>query len=363
VTQNRTDAWSRVIVHADMDAFFAAVEELDEPKLKTRPLAIGGRNSRGVVATANYLARRFGVRSAMPMATAKRLCADLVVVPPRMDRYRDISKRVMAVFHTFSQQLEPLSLDEAFLDMTEHCNTFNSPEELGHRIKERVFDATGGLTVSVGIANTKAVAKIASDVNKPDGLTVVYPNAVADFLAPLPVSKLWGVGPKAQDRLTAAGFMTIGDVARASDQELGPLGSNGASYRRLAQGVDYRNVGSRGRSKSIGWERTLDKDLPISEALMEHVQAAVVGVCDRIRRRKLKAGGVRIKLKTSDFKNMTRQQHLPDATDEPQKVLAAATALLNDIEPGETYRLVGVSMFALIHEAEGVQMPLFDRDT
>jgi len=268
----------------------------------------------------------------------------------------------MNVFRTFSQQLEPLSLDEAFIDMTDQSNVFDSPEALGHRIKEQVFEATGGLTVSVGISNTKAVAKIASDIKKPNGLTVVYPNMVPDFLAPLPVSKLWGVGPKAQQRLTAAGFMTIGDIAKASDQELGRLGTNGPAYRRLARGVDYRNVGSKGRPKSIGWERTLDIDLPLSDALREHVEAAVIGVCERIKRRKLKARGVRIKLKTSDFKNITRQQHLPEATDEPDKVWVAATTLLNGIKPGNTYRLVGVAAFALIHEAEGMQMTLFELD-
>ena len=244
--------------------------------------------------------------------------------------------------------------------MTNRSDAFNSPDDLGHKIKTRDFEATGGLTVSVGISNTKAVAKIASDFKKPNGLTIVYPNMVADFLAPLPVSKLWGVGPKAHGRMTAAGFTTIGDVAKASDQELGRLGTNGPAYRRLAQGVDYRSVGSKGRPKSIGWERTLEIDLPLSDALMEHVKASVMGVCERIKNRNLKAGGVRVKLKTSDFKNITRQQHLPEATDDPEKILVTATTLLNSIKPGNTYRLVGVATFALVHEAEGMQMTLFD---
>ena len=361
MTSTPIEPWNRVIVHADMDAFFAAVEELDNPKLKNLPLAIGGKTSRGVVATANYIARRYGIHSAMPMATAKRLCSNLVIVPPRIERYRAISKIVLGVFRSFTPKLEPLSLDEAFLDMTDHGKRFDSPEKLGISIKRAVFEATSGLTVSVGISTTKAVAKIASDINKPDGLTVVYPNTVTQFLAPLPVSKLWGVGPKSLKRLTDAGFMTIGDVAKASDQELGFLGSQGPAYRRLAQGIDYRHVGARGRPKSIGWERTLETDLPISDALMTYVKSAVIGVCSRMKDRKLKTRGIRIKLKTSDFRIITRQQHLAEATDDAETLMASAQDLLGLIDKREHYRLVGVTTFSLIHDKEGLQMSLFEQ--
>ena len=213
-----------VIVHADMDAFYASVEELDNPDLAGKPVAVGGSTQRGVVATSNYHARQFGVRSATPMAIALRRCPELTIVRPRMERYKEISRIVMDAFKTFTSLIEPLSLDEAFLDMTTAMSTFATPEHMGGAIQRAVFEATGGLTVLVGLATTKLVAKIASDFRKPNGLTVVHPDEVIRFLSPLPVSSLWGVGPKAVERLHRLELKTIGDIAKASDTVLGQLG-------------------------------------------------------------------------------------------------------------------------------------------
>ncbi|MCA9560920.1 MAG: DNA polymerase IV, partial [Myxococcales bacterium] len=237
------DRWPRIIVHADMDAFYAAIEQLDDPALRGKPILIGGRSNRSVVATASYEARPFGVGSAMPMALALRKCPDAIVVRPRFTRYVEVSRIVMEVFRDFAAKVEPLSLDEAFLDMSGAEGIFGSPTEMGRALKAAVFEATGGLNVSVGVSGTKFVAKVASDFDKPDGLTVVPPADMVDFLAPLPVKRLWGAGPKTVPRLEALGLRTIGDVARA---ELGwleaKLGSAGAHFGRLARADDPREV-------------------------------------------------------------------------------------------------------------------------
>src|SRR6478736_3556443 len=206
--------WPRIIAHADMDAFYAAVEQLDDPSLRGRPLIIGPNSNRGVVLTASYEARPYGVHSAMPMARARKLCPDALIVPPRFDRYTEISEQVMKVFGNFSPEVEALSLDEAFLNMSGSEHLFGNPASIGRKVKDAVKEATG-LTVSVGVSGTKYVAKVASDYGKPDGLVVVPPNDAEAWLAPLPVSRLWGAGPKTQQRLIALGFNAIGDIAAA----------------------------------------------------------------------------------------------------------------------------------------------------
>jgi DNA polymerase-4 len=207
--------WPRVVAHADMDAFYAAVEQLDDPALRGRPLLVGSASGRGVVLTASYEARPYGVGSAMPMAKARRLCPSAVIVPPRFDRYQDVSRTIMDVFYDFSPEVEALSLDEAFLDMTGSERLFGTPESIGRRLKTAVREATGGLTASVGLSATKYVAKVASGYRKPDGLTVVAAEEARAWLAPFPVSRLWGAGPKNQARLHNIGLHTIGDVADA----------------------------------------------------------------------------------------------------------------------------------------------------
>ena len=236
-------AWPRIVAHADMDAFYAAIEQLDDPALRGRAVLVGPPSDRGVVLTASYEARPYGVGSAMPMAKARRLCPSAVIVPPRFDRYQEVSRTIMGVFANFSPEVEAISLDEAFLDMTGSEQLFGDPEFIGRRLKAAVREATGGLTASVGLSATKYVAKVASARQKPDGLTVVPPEDAKAWLAPLPVAWLWGVGPKTQSRLHQIGLRTIGEVAHADPQFLSAkLGRAGLHFHALAQAEDPRQV-------------------------------------------------------------------------------------------------------------------------
>jgi DNA polymerase IV len=261
--------WPRIVAHADMDAFYAAIEQLDDASLRGRPLLVGPPSARGVVLTASYEARPYGVGSAMPMAQARRMCPDAVIIPPRFDRYQEVSATIMRVFSDFSPDVEALSLDEAFLDMTGSEQLFGDPESIGRRLKAAIREAPGGLTASVGLSATKYVAKVASACQKPDGLTVVR----EAWLAPLPVSWLWGAGPKTQARLHQLGMHTIGDVAGADLQFLSAkLGSAGSHFHTLAQAEDPRPVLGRRASKSIGSEHTLDEDVREKADIKVHLR-------------------------------------------------------------------------------------------
>ena len=348
-------------MHADMDAFFAAVEQLDDPSLRGKPLLIGGSRKRGVVSTASYEARPFGVGSAMPMAEAMRRCPTAIVVPPRLERYAEVSRVIMGVFADFSPDIEPLSLDEAFIDMTGAERHFGAPAEMGRRLKEAVFEATGGLRVSVGIADTKYVAKVASDFDKPDGLTIVHPTDALQFLAPLPLSRLWGAGPKTVGRLEALGFTTIGDIARADPRRLHDLGAAGDHFHRLANNLDPRPVVGDRAAKSIGSERTLEDDIHGPEATKPHLRASAEEIGRRLRAAKVKARGIRVKLKTSSFRLNTRQTRLRNPTDVARQLYEAGVRLLPEFEINEPLRLVGLGAFDLIDaEAASEQLDLFD---
>src|SRR5919106_5439032 len=296
-------AWRRIVAHADMDAFYAAVEQLDDPALRGRPVLVGPRSDRGVVLTASYEARPYGVGSAMPMAKARRLCPAAVIVPPRFDRYQEVSKTIMRVFADFSPEVEAISLDEAFLDMTGSEQLFGAPEFIGRRLKEAVREATAGLTASVGLSATKYVAKVASARQKPDGLTVVPPEDAKAWLAPLSVAWLWGAGPKTQSRLHGIGLQTIGDVAGADPQfRAAKLGGAGLHFHALAQAEDPRQVTGRRTSKSIGSERTLEKDVWEKVEIRPHLRRSADAIGRRLRQKRYLALGVGIKLKTSNFK-------------------------------------------------------------
>ena len=270
-----TPAWPRVIVHADMDAFYAAIEQLDDPSLRGRPLLIGPNSARGVVLTASYEARPFGVGSAMPMARARRLCPDALIVPPRFERYQEVSKIIMTLFTSFSPRVEALSLDEAFLDMTGAERLFGSPESIGRKLKDGVRDATGGLTASVGISGTKYVAKVASGYRKPDGLTIVPPADAKAWLAPQPVGNLWGAGPKTVARLAELGLAKIGDIAASDADWLArSLGELGRRFRALSCGEDWREVSSSHESRGLSSERTLSVDIAARAEIEAHLRAA-----------------------------------------------------------------------------------------
>ena len=355
-----THPWARLIVHADMDAFYAAIEQLDDPRLRGRPLLVGSDSRRGVVLTASYEARRSGAGSAMPMQRARQLCPEALVVPPRFERYQQISEIFMRALGSFSPLVEPLSLDEAFLDMTGSTRLFGDPVAIGARIKTAVRDSTGGLTVSVGISGTRYVAKVASGYRKPDGLTVVPPGDAREWLAPMPVSSLWGAGPKTTERLRALGFETIGQVATANPAALErALGALGLRFFALANGEDPREVVGSRHARSVGSERTLNVDIASRTDIEAHLRLSADSVAARLRKSARLARGVRIKLKTTDFRVVTRQDSLGEPSDVAAVLFAKATALLDEIRERGPFRLVGLAAYDLAGaEDEAVQLDL-----
>jgi len=343
----------RKILHVDMDAFYASVEQRDDPRLRGKPLAVGGSARRGVVLAASYEARPFGVRSAMPMARALRLCPYLVVVPPHLDRYVEASEKVFEIFHEFTPEVEGLSLDEAFLDVTRSLALFGPAEEQAAKIKARIRERLG-LTASVGIAEVKFAAKVASDLRKPDGLVVVPDGGVPEFLAPLPVSRLWGVGPKTEKVVVALGLRTIGDVARADEAWLTrELGSLGPWLLALARGIDPRPVEPDREAKSIGAEETFEDDLS-GEDLHPFLHGQALRVAARLRRAGLRARVVHLKVKSSSFRITTRQRTLREPTNDGAVLYDIVRELLAQVQPG-LVRLTGVHASGLV-----AQLPLPD---
>ena len=352
-----------VVLHADMDAFYASVEQRDRPELRGRPVIVGGTSTRGVVMAASYEARPFGVRSAMPTAQARALCPDAVFLPGDMRKYRRVSAQIRAVFESVSSMVEPLSLDEAFIDVTASRVLLGPPLAIGRLLKERVRAATG-LAVSVGIGPGKMVAKIASDLSKPDGLLEVLPEDVDAFLRPLPVWRLWGVGPVTHARLAGAGITTIGDLAARSSALASVVGRAAAEHlARLARGVDVRAVEPDLAAKSYGEEGTFGADVRDDPT----VRAAIVAHADAVARR-LRADGVRarvvvLKLKLAErvgpgkFRLLTRRETLREPTDDGASIADAALALWRRHRPARAIRLVGVTAAGIVG-AEG-QLALF----
>jgi DNA polymerase IV len=352
--------WPRIVAHADMDAFYAAIEQLDDPGLQGRPVLVGPPSDRGVVLTASYEARPYGVGSAMPMAQARRMCPNAVIIPPRFDRYQQVSQTIMGVFSNFSPEVEALSLDEAFLDMTGSEQIFGNPESIGRRLKTAIRESTGGLTASVGMSATKYVAKVASAFQKPDGLTVIPPEEAKVWLAPLPVSRLWGAGPKTQARLHQLGLHKIGDVADADPQFLSAmLGSAGLHFHTLAEAEDPRPVIGRRASKSIGSEHTLDKDVREKVDIKLHLRRSADAIGRRLRTKNYVAFGVGIKLKTTDFQIVTRQHRLSEPTDIAERLYSVGVDLLNHVDHPGPFRLVGMIAYDLVGIDDLVQLDLF----
>lgn len=336
----------RHILHADFDAFYASVEQLDNPSLRGKPVAVGGSpEGRGVVASASYEARRFGVRSAMPMRTALNLCPQLIRVGSNFDRYREVSRGVMDIFHDITPLVEPLSLDEAYLDVTESVTSVNTPGDIALALKRRV-KADLGLTISVGVATSKSIAKIASDMDKPDGLTIVPPGTEREFLAPLAVRQLWGVGPKTAERLEAEGVQTIGDIATQSEEWLhSRFGKNGPHMRRLALGQDDSQVQVHRDTKSVSAETTFSKDTDDPEALTEIINRLSQQVANHLKRKELRGRTVKLKLRLSDFTTFTRQKTLAELVESPDALAQAASSLLSaELQPGRQFRLIGVGV-------------------
>ena len=352
----------RHIIHADLDAFYATVEQLDNPELQGKPVLVGGRpESRGVVATASYEARPFGVRSAMPMRTAVRLCPQGIIVRPRFTRYREMSRQVMEVFREFTEVIEPLSLDEAYLDISEAVNEEEGRWPLGVALdlKRRVKEDTG-LTVSVGVSVSKSVSKIASDLDKPDGLVVVRPGQQAEFLAPLPVGKLWGIGPKSAERLNTEGVDTIGALAgQPPDWFERMFGQRGESIRLRAIGLDEEPVNTERITKSVSSETTFPDDIGDGEELRRVLEELANGVAGSLERKGLQGRTVTVKMRLADFTTFTRQSTLPEPSNEPDPIRALAWRLLSaELTAGRTFRLLGVGVSNFAEPDVVRQLPL-----
>ncbi len=329
-----------------MDAFYASVEQRDNPDLQGKPVVVGGGTNRGVVAAASYEARKFGIRSAMPMAEAIRRCDHLVRVKPRMSHYKEASAHIFAIFREFTPLVEGLSLDEAFLDVTASIKLFGSPQNIAASIKQRVLEDTG-LTASVGVAENKLVAKIASDLDKPDGLSNVMPDAYREKLDPLPVRVIPGIGRETLKRLAGIRVATLRDLRRADDRDLEPIfGRFTQKMRDRASGIDHRPVVSSREEKSISAEETYDRDLSQQTDMDRELLRLTERTATRLRRAALNAGTVQIKIRRADFTTYTRQRSISPPTNGTDQIYALAKELLTTwlaANPGARIRLLGVA--------------------
>jgi len=353
----------RTILHVDMDAFFAAVEQRDRPELRGKPVIVGadpkGGRGRGVVSTASYEARRFGVGSAMPISEAWRRCPQGIYLQPDMEKYARESERIMGVFHRFTDLVEPVSIDEAFLDVTGSARAMGTGEAIARKLKVGIRDETQ-LTASVGVATSKLVAKIASDMRKPDGLVVVPPGGEAGFLAPLPLRRLWGVGPRMEEALAKLGVVTIGDLAALDPGRLERrLGTHGHDLRALARGEDGRDVIAEGAgAKSLGQEHTYGQDTSDAERLRATLLQIADGVAGRLRAHGLRARTVTLKYRDEDFHTTTHARTLGEATDSGNTLFRVASELFAEVHRGRKVRLLGIYAS---HLGEGApQLGLFD---
>ncbi len=350
----------RRIIHIDMDAFYASIEQRDNPELRDCPVIVGGSGGRGVVAAASYEVREFGVRSAMPSVEAKRRCPDAVFIKPRMSHYQAVSRQIFRIFRGYTPLVEGLSLDEAFLDVTDSQKAQGDAESIGHKIKQDIREATG-LSASVGIAPNKLVAKIASDLNKPDGFVMVREDQIQSILDPLPVRRLAGIGKRADERLRTIGIRTLGQLRAASASQLrDAFGRYAESMRRRAAGIDDRPVVADSADKSISHEETFDQDTSDAEELVARLSRMADAVASRLRKRSLVAATVVIKLRTADFSTFTRQQGMRPAADHSAIIYKLARDLLERWlaqNPGKRLRLLGVGVTDL---AEAEQLDMFE---
>ena len=348
----------RAIIHLDLDAFYASVEILENPELAGKPVLIGGHpEGRGVVAAASYAARKYGVRSAMPMSRALVLCPDAVILPSRFAVYGDYSRRVMAILRETSPLFEQMSIDEAYLDVTEQVLAWEGAVDLARELQRRVREEVG-LSASLGVASNKLVAKIASDHDKPAGLTVVRPGQEASFLEPLPVRVLWGVGPVMAGKLAELDVRTVGELAALPEEDLRRrFGKHGAGLARQARGLDRRPVITEHQVKSVSQERTFQRDIIDLQAMREQIEKMSERVARRLGKKELVAGTIGIKLRYSDFSTLTRQMTLAVPTADPRVISQAAVTLLERTwRRGRPVRLLGVSAQRLSEPAG--QLPL-----
>ena len=343
----------RKIIHVDMDAFFASVEQRDNPQLAGKPVAVGGSGTRGVVAAASYEARQFGVRSAMPGMTARRLCPDLIFVRHRFEVYQEVSQQIRAIFREFTPHVEPLSLDEAYLDVTEDLLGIGSATRIAELIRQRIRAETG-LTASAGVSYNKFLAKLASDQNKPDGLCVIRPGEGAAFVQGLPVRRFHGVGPRGADKMARLGIETGADLAAKDIAWLRQQFGSFADYLyRAARGIDLRPVRANRIRKSLGSERTFSEDLSSGAALREALDNIIDNVWESIAERKLRGRTVTLKMKYTDFQIITRARSLPQPVSGKPEFARVARALLDEQLPlPMPIRLMGLTLSSLEGESD-----------
>jgi DNA polymerase-4 len=356
--------WKKIIVHVDMDAFFASVEQLLHKEWRGKPVVVGadpqGGKGRGVVSAASYEARKFGIHSAMPISRAYKACPHAIFVVPHGHVYSDYSKQIFKILESFSPRIEPLSIDEAFMDLTGCLHLHGSVEAMGKKIKDEIKRQTG-LTASVGIAPCKSVAKIASDLNKPDGLTIVLPDRLQDFLDALPISRLWGVGQKMQDNLEHLGIRTVKQL-RQYPQDLleKKFGKMGDHINKMARGIDERDVHIGEEAKSVSNEMTYYKDTLDMETVSDSVFRLAEKVSGRMRRAGIRGRTIHLKIRFHDFRTYTRSHTLKDSTNLTHEIFEYASLLLNEFDPLELpVRLVGVGVSNLENE-KGQQLSIWD---
>jgi DNA polymerase IV len=348
----------RSILHVDMDAFFASIEQLDNPDLRGKPVLVGYDGPRGVVAAASYEARKFDCHSAQPMSIAKRRCPHAVIVPVRFERYREISQRMFAIFDEFSPLVEPLSVDEAFLDLTGTEKLQGEAEHVARRIKQRIKSDLS-LTASIGVAPNKFLAKLASDLKKPDGLVVIRPTDIDAVMLPLPVTKLWGIGKVTGAKLNDAGVHTVADLRRHSQEKIRRLLGNETDwFVRLANGMDDRPVVSDRQAKSIGHEQTFGVDIAEPDEVRRVLFEQVEQVARRLRKHGLRAGSITLKIRFGDFETITRSCTFDNPTDTTSELWTASSNLFDRwrADSFQPVRLIGMSAGQLNSET---QMSLF----
>jgi len=353
----------KIILHLDMDAFFAAIEQLDNPQFRGKPVVVGadpkGGKGRGVVSTCSYEARQFGIHSAMPISHAYKRCPHAIYVFPRGKRYSEMSKKIMKILQRFSPDVEPISIDEAFLDISSTWKLFGSAENLGKSIKKTIYDETQ-LIASVGIAPSKFVAKIASDLEKPDGLVIVDKNHVVEFLAPLEISRLWGVGKKTLPQLQNLGIHTIGDLARYSQKKLiDQFGKAGLHFWRLANGIDSREVEQRAAAKSISKEVTFDVDKNNQDELYETLLYLCNELAREMRKKNYRGRTITLKVRLEDFSTFSRSKSFSQAINASNLIQDQVAAMFSSFDrKGKKVRLLGVGLSHL--QIGGGQINLFE---
>lgn len=358
-------------MHVDMDAFFASIEQLDHPEYKGHPVIVGGLSSRGVVATCSYEARKFGVHSAMPISRAKKLCPDGVYVYPRMDRYKEVSHQIFSIMKEFTPHIEPLSIDEAFLEVSGMSTMYSGPKALGRAIKDRVFEETG-LIISAGLAPNKFLAKLASDLDKPDGLVVIPYGREKEILAPLPIKRIWGVGPRTEKILKTGGFHLMRHIQALPDESslISLVGNQARRIWELANGIDDRPVETDRKIQSIGAEETYEEDLTDGSAIELEFRYFANRLSKRLRKRNLLGHTVSIKVRYDDFTTVSRQKRLDTPSDHEHvffetalllwnKLMQDKTSGLTFMDPPGPIRLLGLTVSGLDEEVP-MQDSLFE---